>query len=89
MNLNTNWRLRVRDKVYKEISKFSANDNERVLKVIENLSLDPYAGDIEKMKGDVKTWRRRIGNYRIFYEIIPEDGVIYVFHAERRTSKTY
>ena len=89
MSLNTDWRLKVRDKVYKEISKFQENDSGRILKAIENLPLDPYSGDIEKMKGDARTWRKRIGNYRIFYEIIPEDGVIYVFHAERRTSKTY
>jgi mRNA interferase RelE/StbE len=89
MNLSANWRLRIRDKVYKEISKFPENEGARILKVIEHLPLDPYAGDIEKMKGETSAWRRRIGNYRIFYEILSDGRVIYVFHAERRGSKTY
>ena len=46
-------------------------------------------GDIEKMKGEINNWRKRIGNYRIFYEIIPKDKTIYVFHVERRASNTY
>ena len=79
----------MRDKVYKEIAKFPESESGRILKAIENLPLDPYFGDIEKMKDETNTWRRRIGNYRIFYDIIFETGVIYVFHIERRTSKTY
>jgi len=53
------------------------------------LPSNPYRGDIEKMKGEENIWRRRIGAYRIFYEIIPKEKVIYVFRAERRTTKTY
>ncbi|MDP2669267.1 MAG: type II toxin-antitoxin system RelE/ParE family toxin [bacterium] len=89
MSSSANWRLRVRDKVYKEIARFPERDGDRILKAIESLPFNPYVGDIEKMKGEINAWRRRMGNYRIFYEIIPDDGAIYVFRAERRTSKTY
>lgn len=89
MSSNENWGLRVRNKVFKDISKFPKPDQVRILAAIENLPLDSHAGDIEKIKGEEKTWRRRIGNYRIYYEIIPEDRVVYVFNAERRTSSSY
>ena len=89
MNLNINWELKVRSGVNKELSKFPLEEQERITKAIDNLPLNPYAGDVEKIKDAENTWRRRIGNYRIFYEIVFRDRTIYVFHVERRTSKTY
>ena len=89
MNLSINWVLRVRNDVYKKISKFPKQDRERLLVVIENLRLNPYAGDIEKMKGEENVWRRRIGSYRIRFELIISEKVVYVFLVERRTSSSY
>ncbi len=89
MNSNINWELKVRSRVYKELSKFPLEEQERITKVIDNLPHNPYAGDVEKMKDEENTWRRRIGNYRIFYEIVSRDKTIYVFRVERRASSTY
>lgn len=89
MNSSAGWTLKVRNGVYKTLAKFPKNDCARLTRVIEELPLDPYHGDIEKMEGEDKSWRRRIGAYRIFYEIIPQAKVIYVFRVERRTSGTY
>lgn len=89
MNSNINWQLRIRDNAYKQIVKFPPKDQKRLLKAIELLSSNPFAGDIQKMEGEENVWRRRIGSYRIRYEIIARDSVIYVFLVERRTSKTY
>jgi len=41
------------------------------------------------MKGEENVWRRRVGAYRIFYELISKEKTINVFRVERRTSKTY
>ncbi|PIQ07418.1 MAG: hypothetical protein COW72_00415 [Candidatus Nealsonbacteria bacterium CG18_big_fil_WC_8_21_14_2_50_37_10] len=43
----------------------------------------------KKMRGEKNVWRRRVGAYRIFYELIQKEKVIHVFWVERRTSKTY
>jgi len=89
MNSNKNWRLRIRKKVYKVLNKFPEKDRIRLVKVVEGLTPNPYAGDIEKIEDEENTWRRRVGAYRIFYEIRPLERVIYIFRVERRTSKTY
>ena len=34
-------------------------------------------------------WRRRVGNYRVIYDLIPEQRVIIVSRIERRTTTTY
>ena len=89
MNLNVNWQLRIKSKVYKELNKFSRKDGKRIIFAIKQLPLNLYAGDTEKMEGENHVWRRRIGAYRIRYELIPDEKVIYVFLAERRASNTY
>ena len=89
MNLSVNWVLQVDTVVYKFLNKIPRKDAERILIAINNLSNDPFFGDIKKMKDEENSWRRRIGAYRIFYEIIPQEKIIYVFKVERRTSKTY
>lgn len=89
MNLNTNWELRIDQKVYRELRKFPKKDAIRITAVLEDKSFDPYDGDIEKIKGEESTWRRRIGSYRIFYEVNQNEQFVHIFWVERRTSSTY
>lgn len=83
------WILRIDKKVLKELDKIPTSEARRINDAIKNMDSDPYSGDIEKMRGQANVWRRRIGNYRIFYEIYPALKTVYVYHVERRTSKTY
>jgi mRNA-degrading endonuclease RelE of RelBE toxin-antitoxin system len=81
--------LLIDDCVSKELKKFPKKDSLSVLAGIEKLLVDLYGGDIQKIKGEKNTWRKRVGNYRIFYEIYPKNNIIHVFWTERRNSKTY
>jgi len=49
----------------------------------------PYVGDIEKIAGEMHTWRRRVGNYRILYELDAGEKLISVVDIRRRTTSTY
>lgn len=89
MNSSGNWVLQIDLNVLKILKKFPRKDNERILEAIEHLPENPYLGDIQKMRGEQNVWRRRIGSYRIFFEIFPKENVIHVFHVERRTTTTY
>lgn len=89
MNSNANWALQTDASVYKFLKKIVLKDAERILMAINNLPNEPFYGDIKKMKGEENSWRRRVGAYRIFYEIISQEKIIYVFCIERRNSKTY
>lgn len=89
MSLSANWQLEVRDKVWKDIAGFPGADQKMIVRALDILVLNPLSGDIQKMKGEENTWRRRVGAYRIFYELRSGEKIIYVFRIERRTSKTY
>ena len=89
MNLSKSWDLQVDSSVLKTLEKLPRYDAEVLLSVIRLLPTNPYFGDIQKMKGEDNTWRRRVGSYRVFYKFRVAEKVILVFHLERRTSRTY
>ena len=89
MNSSKNWELKVDERVYKELRKIPQKYAQRITETIEALLTDSYTGDIQKIKGEKRTCHRRVGNYRIFYELDDEKRIIHVFLVERRTSKTY
>ncbi|MBI2035500.1 MAG: type II toxin-antitoxin system RelE/ParE family toxin [Candidatus Liptonbacteria bacterium] len=73
----------------KHLSRFPKNDKGRIVNALDELSKDPYSGDIEKLGGQENSWRRRVGNYRIFYDIRIDLKLIEVTEINRRTSSTY
>ncbi len=89
MSSNKNWVLQIDGAVYKFLARISRRDAERILLAIQALPDDPFQGDIQKMRGEENVWRRRVGSYRIRYELVPPEKVIHVFLAERRTSNSY
>lgn len=89
MNSKQNWVLKIDPKVYKVLSKIPKEYAGKILNTIKSFSADPFTGDIEKIKEQENSWRRRIGNYRIFYDIKMKEKIIEVTWIERRTSKTY
>lgn len=89
MNYGKSWASEIDDGIYKYLAKISRKDGERILKVIADLTNDPFIGDIEKIKGEKDLWRRRVGSYRILYELYRDLKIIHVTNVERHGSKTY
>jgi mRNA-degrading endonuclease RelE of RelBE toxin-antitoxin system len=50
---------------------------------------NPFLGDIKRLQGQTTAWRRRVGNYRIVYDLYIEEHLIVVAGIFRRTSTTY
>jgi mRNA-degrading endonuclease RelE of RelBE toxin-antitoxin system len=89
MRSKKNWELKIDSKIYKDLKKISKKDVVRIVEAIEEISHNPYRGDIEKIKGEKNLWRKRIRAYRVFYDIEKSQRVIKIICVERRTSKTY
>jgi len=71
------------------MKRFPKKDAKRLLFILEEFTENPYQGDIEKIRGENNVWRRRVGSYRILYEVIPSQKSIEVFRIKRRTTTTY
>ena len=84
-----NWRVKIANRALKQMKRIPKKDAKRLLFVLEGLKSDPYQGDIEKIKGEDNVWRKRIGDYRILYEVKLKQKSIDVFQIRRRTTTTY
>lgn len=50
---------------------------------------DPFTGDIARLHGQPTAWRRRVGDWRILYDLYPDRQLIVVASFRRRTTTTY
>lgn len=89
MNYAARWQLLVDRAVQKQLHSIPKRDAERLLATIAELAANPYSGDIAKMQGEEDVWRRRLGDYRVLYEVLVKEKTVHVFRVERRTSTTY
>ncbi len=83
------WDLQIDPSVLKTLKKIPRHNAEAIFRIIQAFKINPYFGDIQKMRGEENVWRRRVGAYRIFYEIEAGKKIILIFRIERRTSHTY
>jgi len=89
MYSNEIWSIGFDSSVRRALKRFTKKDARKVFAVFDELSVNPYSGDIEKLKGEENKWRRRVGAYRIFYKTYQESRTVLVVHIERRGSHTY
>ena len=53
------------------------------------MASDPLAGDIQRLKDERTAFRRRVGDWRIFFNVDPMLRVVEVVDIQRRTTTTY
>jgi len=83
------WTLHVARSAEKELEGVPERDRTRILKALKDMSQDPFAGDVARLYGLPTAWRRRVGNWRILYDLCPDRALIVVASIRRRTSTTY
>jgi mRNA-degrading endonuclease RelE of RelBE toxin-antitoxin system len=54
---------------------------------LDAIAKNPFSGDIRRLHPPA--WHRRVGSYRIFYDLLVKDKQIVVTAIMRRTSTTY
>ncbi len=89
MKSEQNWDLRVSKDALKALSKIPKENAEKILEIVETLVINPFVGDIKKIRGEEQTWRRRVGEYRILFEIRQNEKIIFVFSIKKRSENTY
>ncbi|MGA3264524.1 MAG: type II toxin-antitoxin system RelE/ParE family toxin [Terracidiphilus sp.] len=83
------WNLIITGPAQKNFQKLPQRDQERVKAILVAMQDDPFLGDLKRLKGTSTAWRRRVGNYRIIYDLYFEERLIVISAILRRTSTTY
>jgi mRNA interferase RelE/StbE len=68
----------------RQLRKLDRSIQERVVRRLEKLEKDPRPPGVEKMEGDESTYRIRMGEYRILYEIRDKVLVVLVLKVGHR-----
>ena len=82
------WTVVLSGPARKSHKRIPAGDKTRILAALAEMQQNPFQGDIRKLQG-LPGFRRRIGGWRIFFEVTPEPQHVVVAAIERRTSTTY
>jgi len=64
-------------------------DRQRIVKALEEMTGNPFGGDIASLKNQPSAFRRRVGDWRIFFDFYPDKKLIVVAAIKRRSSTTY
>jgi len=83
------WNLHVARPVEKKLDRMPQKDRERIIAALDAMRENPFRGDIARLKNQPTAWRRRVGDWRIFFDLFPERQLIEVVAIRRRTTTTY
>lgn len=82
------WTVVLAGPARKALKRIPAGDRTRILAELGEMQQNPFQGDIRKLTG-LPGFRRRVGNWRILFQVVPERRHLVVAAIERRTSTTY
>jgi mRNA-degrading endonuclease RelE of RelBE toxin-antitoxin system len=84
-----NWNLLVAGPAQKQLRRIPEKDRERVKAALLAIEDEPFSGDLVRLRAQPAAWRRRVGSYRIFFDVDYEKRHVVVTAIVRRTSVTY
>jgi mRNA-degrading endonuclease RelE of RelBE toxin-antitoxin system len=85
-----NWDFQLANAARRAFRSMPAKDRERVNRALNEMKADPLSGDIVSLKGEYEgQFRRRVGSWRILFELNPTERVILIGDIRRRSSTTY
>jgi mRNA-degrading endonuclease RelE of RelBE toxin-antitoxin system len=85
-----NWDFLLANRAQRAFRSMPARDRERICRALNEMKSNPLSGDIVSLKGEYDgQFRRRVGSWRIFFRLKPEERVVLVADIRRRNSTTY
>ena len=83
------WALVITKPAQRDLKSIGRNDLVRLNAAFESMRADPYGVDIKFLKGTSGGLRRRVGSWRILFDIDQVKRTVVILGIKRRTSITY
>lgn len=78
------YRLEVTTKAIKELEKLPPNTGLRILESIDSLSTTSRPRQSHKLSGSMNSYRLRVGDYRVLYQVDDETKLVTIYHVGHR-----
>lgn len=76
--------LLLKPSVEKDLRKIPADQAMKLLAAIDQLANSPALPPDRKLSGTERTWRKRVGDYRIIYEFDLAHHAVIIHHVRHR-----
>lgn len=83
------WTLNIAKPAQKKLARLLPKDQEKIRVALESLHNDPYKAGIKPLKKYLIGWDKRVGNWRILFDLYHDREHIDIVAIERRTTTTY
>ncbi len=88
MSSELTWQLILRKSAQRAIARAAKPERDRLVTALESIRREPFAGDVARLKGQ-RIFRRRVGDWRVFFDAYPHQRRLEVIDVVRRTTTTY
>jgi mRNA interferase RelE/StbE len=78
------YKIEFKQSAERDIRKIAPTLIPNILRRIEALAINPFPRQSFKLSGVEVTYRMRVGNYRVIYEVDPEAKTIIVHYVRHR-----
>ena len=68
----------------KDLRAIPPHEVERIVAAVEKLSDEPFPYGFQKLTGAAHTYRIRIGDYRVVYEVLVESKIVEIARVRHR-----
>ncbi len=68
----------------KELEKLPRQMLARIVEAVNDLARDPYPGGTRKLYGSERTYRIRVGDYRVLYSIYNDKFIVEIIRVKHR-----
>jgi mRNA interferase RelE/StbE len=82
------WGLIVASRAKRQLRRLPADDRDSVDRAFSEMCDNPFSGDVKVIRG-LGSLRRRVGDWRILFELNESQRLIVVTAVRRRGSNTY
>ena len=69
----------------KQFNKLPSDVQERIETKINNLAIEPRPNGVKKIQGEENSYRIRVGDYRVVYEIFDDILLVTVIRVKHRS----
>ncbi|MBI4218769.1 MAG: type II toxin-antitoxin system RelE/ParE family toxin [Chloroflexi bacterium] len=83
------YRVELSPAAQRHLRRLSRDLQMRIASPIESLAENPRPNGARKLRGEQRTWRIRIGPYRVIYDIHDDPALVVILKVARRSESTY
>jgi mRNA-degrading endonuclease RelE of RelBE toxin-antitoxin system len=83
------WGLAITSSAKRQLRGVPAPELDQINSAFSEMCEDPFRGDVKFLRGLDGALRRRVGDWRVLYELNQEHKVIVITAVRRRASNTY